>query len=137
MYNGVLIITRSLLFLKSKKRAERPPDNAFFTVCRRRASNSLRCAWNRKIFSDRSFFIADLLEFCHHILKGLVARSLLIDGFDLSALLRRSTLAGGLLMRSVLLTLSVARGTWSALRTVAAVIVGIELLYRKAILPSG
>lgn len=29
MYNGVLIITRSLLFLKSKKRAERPPDNTF------------------------------------------------------------------------------------------------------------
>ena len=82
-------------------------------------------------FQIGHFFIADLLEFCHHILKGLVARSLLIDGFDLSALLRRSALAGGLLMRSVLLTLSVARGTWSALRTVAAVIVGIELLYRK------
>ena len=40
-------------------------------------------------------------------------------------------------MRSVLLTLSVTRGTGSALRTVAAVIVGIELLYRKGYLASG
>ena len=88
-------------------------------------------------FQIGHFFIADLLELCHHILKGLVAGSLLIDGFDLSALLRRSALAGGLLMRSVLLTLSVARRTGSALRTIAAVIVSIELFYRKGYLAFG
>ena len=88
-------------------------------------------------FQIGHFFIADLLELCHHILKRLIAGSLLIDGFDLSALLRRSALTGGLLMRSVLLTLSVARGTGSALRTIAAVIVSIELLYRKGYLAFG
>ena len=68
----------------------------------------------------------------------LLRRSALTGGLLMrSVLLRRSALTGGLLMRSVLLTLSVARRTGSALRTITAVIVSIELLYRKGYLAFG